>query len=205
MQLDDRRVQLLAVEHRCGAALQVRDVASLICNDECALELSGILVVDAEVSRNLHGALRVLGDVAEGAVAEDRAVQGREVVVPAGNDAAHVLLHHVRVVLDSLGDGTEDDAYLQELLLEGRADALAVEDRIHGDVREPLLLRQRDAQLRERVQQLRVHLVQTPLLRPLLRPRVIDDVLEIYRVHVQVCPIRHGHLFPLPEGVETEF
>mmetsp|Transcript_55570 Transcript_55570/g.146297 ORF Transcript_55570/g.146297 Transcript_55570/m.146297 type:complete len:225 (-) Transcript_55570:529-1203(-) len=192
-------MQLLRVEHGRRAALEVGDVAALVGDEERPLELAGVLVVDAEVRRDLHGALRPLGDVAEGAVAEDCAVQARKVVVRRGHDAAKVLLDELRVLLDGLVDGAEDDAGLQELLLEGRADALAVEDGVHGDVGEALLLSERDAQLFERCQNLRIDLVQARLLGLRLWPRVVDNVLEVDRLHVDVGPVRHVHL---QEGCE---
>ena len=94
VQLHHRRVQLVLVVRRRGAALQVRHVAVVLRHDERALKLARLGGVDAEVGGQLHGRAHALGDVAERAVAEHRAVQRREVVVRhrhlAGGGAARV-------------------------------------------------------------------------------------------------------------------
>src|SRR5207245_644802 len=81
----------------------------------------------------------------------------------------------VRMLRHRLGERGEDDARLGELLLEGRGDRDAVEDGIHRDAREPLLLLERDAELLECLEQLGIDLLEA--LRPLplrLGRRVID-------------------------------
>src|ERR1044071_6492954 len=165
----DGRVQLVLVELRRGAAFEIGDVCALLRDDERALELAGLLVVDAEVGRKLHRAADALRHEDEGAVREDRAVQSREVVVADGYDRAEVLLDEFGVIPNRIGEGAEDDAVLLELLLVGRRDRDRVEDGVHGDVRELLLLVQRDAELLERAEKLRVNLIQTRLRRLLLR------------------------------------
>ena len=47
--LDHRGVELVLVAHRRGAAFEVGDVAALVGDDQGALELAGILGIDAEI------------------------------------------------------------------------------------------------------------------------------------------------------------
>mmetsp|Transcript_130136 Transcript_130136/g.278077 ORF Transcript_130136/g.278077 Transcript_130136/m.278077 type:complete len:218 (+) Transcript_130136:1050-1703(+) len=108
------------------------------------------------------------------------------------------------MILDRLIDGAEDDARLQELLLEGGSEALAVENNIDGHVRQSLLLGQRDTELFKGTQQLGVDLVQTLLLLCRLGPREVDDILEVDGLHFQVSPVRHSHALPFPEGIQPE-
>ena len=159
-ELDDRRVQLVLVAHRRRAPFEVADVRPLFGDDERPLELPGLLRVDAEVGRQLHRAAHALRDVRERAVAEDRGVQRREEVVRVRHDRAEVLPHQLGMVLHGLREGTEDDAQLPELLLEGRRHRDAVEDGIHGHAGEQLLLVERNAELLEGAADFRIHLVE---------------------------------------------
>ena len=90
-ELDHRRVQLVLVAHRRGAALEVAHVRALLGDDEGPFELAGVGGIDAEVGGQLHRAVHALGDVAERAVGEHRGVERGEEVVPVGNDRAEVL------------------------------------------------------------------------------------------------------------------
>ena len=74
-------VKLLLVSHWGGAAFHVGDVGVFIGHYERALKLAGAARVYAEIAGELHGAADALGDVAEGAVGENRAVKCRKVVV----------------------------------------------------------------------------------------------------------------------------
>mmetsp|Transcript_74635 Transcript_74635/g.120509 ORF Transcript_74635/g.120509 Transcript_74635/m.120509 type:complete len:232 (-) Transcript_74635:449-1144(-) len=204
MQFYHRSVQLLGVEHGRRAALEIRHIAVLIANQEGPLKLATVLVVDSEVGRDLHGALCARRDVAERAVAEDRTVQGSKVVVAGWDYAAHVLLDHFGMLLDSLTDGAKDHPSLQEFLLEGSPDALAIEDGVNGHVGQALLLCQTDAKLLECLKNFGIHLVQALLLRPVLWSRVVHDVLEVDCVHLYVGPVWNIHALPLPECVEAE-
>src|SRR3546814_18464338 len=80
-QLDHRGVKLVLVALRRRAALQVGDVGALVGDDEGALELPGVLRIDAEVGAEFHRAAHTLGDVSEGAVGEHRRVQAGILVV----------------------------------------------------------------------------------------------------------------------------
>ena len=77
-ELDHRRVQLVFVAHRRRAAFEVADIRAFVRDDQRALELAGVLGVDAEVGRQLHRAAHALRDVDEAAVAEHRRVERGE-------------------------------------------------------------------------------------------------------------------------------
>src|SRR5207244_69784 len=71
-ELDHRRVQLVLVAHRRGAAFEVRHVRAALGDDERALELTGVARVNPEVGRQLHRAAHAFGDEDERAVGEYR-------------------------------------------------------------------------------------------------------------------------------------
>ena len=80
-QLDHRRVQLVLVALRRRAAFEIGDVGALVGDDQRALELAGVALVDAEIGRELHRAAHALRHVDERAVGEHRRVQRREEIV----------------------------------------------------------------------------------------------------------------------------
>ena len=135
-ELDHRRVQLVLVAHRRRAALEVADVGPLGGHEQGPLELPGVRGVDAEVGAELHRAAHALRHVDEGAVGEDRGVQGGEEVVGVRDDGPQVLPHEVGVLPHRLGERAEDDARLLQLLLERGGDGDAVEDGVDRDPRE---------------------------------------------------------------------
>ncbi|KFM28400.1 hypothetical protein F751_5313 [Auxenochlorella protothecoides] len=104
---------------------------------------------------------------------------------------AQVLADEVRVLAHSLGDGAEDDAGLSQLLAEGGGDGHRIKHGIDGDVGQPLLLGQGDAQLVKSGQQLWVHLFQGPLLLLLARGGVVAVGLV---VNGRVVVVRPGRL-----------
>jgi hypothetical protein len=159
-QLHHRRVELVLVAHRGGAALEVADVRALLGHDERALELTSVGGVDAEIRRQLHGTADAFRHEDERPVGEDRGVEGGKEVVRVRHHAAQVLLHEVRMVLHCLGERAEDDTRLLELLLERGGDGDAVEDRVHRHARELGPLVQGHPQLVVGLEQLRVHLVE---------------------------------------------
>ena len=83
-QLDHGGVQLVLVAHRRGAAFEVAHIGALVGDDERALELAGLLLVDAEVGGKLHRAAHALGHIDERAVGIDRRVERGEEVVGDG-------------------------------------------------------------------------------------------------------------------------
>mmetsp|Transcript_90107 Transcript_90107/g.209637 ORF Transcript_90107/g.209637 Transcript_90107/m.209637 type:complete len:232 (+) Transcript_90107:904-1599(+) len=204
MKLHNCSVQLLGVEHGCSAAFEVGDIAALVCDQQSSLELARLLVVDAEVRRDLHRAPGAFRYVAERAITEDCAVQGREEVVGGGHDAPEIPLDEIRVLLDGLVDGAEDDPCLGKLLLKGGPDALAVKDSVDSHIGKALLFGQGDAKLLEGAQKFWVHLIQALLLCRNFGPGVVRDALEVDSIHLQVCPVRHGHPLPLAECVQSE-
>ena len=167
---------------RRGAAFQIADTcASLVRDDQRALELAGLGRVDAEIGRQLHRAAHALGHVDEGAVGEHGRVQRREEIVGV---AARRCRDTARCSCGCFCTASENEQKMTpascEPLLEGGGDRDAVEYRIHGHAREPRALVQRHAQLLVGLQQLRVHLGQA--LRPValgLRRGVVGDRLIV--------------------------
>ena len=201
------RVELVFVAHRGGAALHVAHARAFVGDDERAFELAGAARVDAEVAAEIHRALHSLGDVAEGAVGEDRAVQRRVEVVGDGHYAREVLAHEVRVLPDSLGEAAEDDAHLRQCLAEGGADANGVEHGIYRHLRfnssQYLAFLYGDAELVEGLLQGGIYLLRTVFVP--LGGCVVDDILEVYlREAAEMPPLGRSHGFPLAEGIQTE-
>ena len=89
-QLDDGGVQLVLVALGRRAALEIGDVGALVRDDQRALELPRLLLVDAEIGRKLHRAAHARRDVDEGAVREDGAVERREIIVRRRHDGADI-------------------------------------------------------------------------------------------------------------------
>ena len=80
-QLDDRRVKLVLVALGRRAAFEIADVGALVGDDQRALELAGVLLVDAEIGRKLHRAAHARRHVDERAVREHRGIQRRVKIV----------------------------------------------------------------------------------------------------------------------------
>ena len=198
-QLHHRRVQLVLVAHRCGAAFQVGHVAAGLGDDQGALELAGMAGVDPEVGAQLHRAAHPFRNEHEAAVGEHRRVQRGEVVVAVRDHAAQVLLHQLRVLADGLGHRAEDDALLGQLLAEGGAHGDRVEHRVHRHPGQLGALVQRHAELVVGVQQFLGHFVQRSVLGALGRG-VVADGLEIDWRDLQLGPVRHRHGQPAPVG-----
>ena len=165
-QLDHRGVELVLVAHRRGAAFEIGDVAALVGDDQGALELAGILGVDAEIGAELHRAAHAFGNVDEGAVGEDRAVEAGEIIVALRHDRAEIFADQIGIFADRLADREEDHAGLLQLLAEGGGDRDAVEHRVDRDLAraldagEHLLLLDRDAELLVDAQDLGIDLVE---------------------------------------------
>src|SRR2546426_61011 len=107
-ELHHRRVQLVLVAHRGGAALEVAHIAALVRDDQRPLELARRLRVDAEIGGQLHGAAHALRDVHERAIREHGRVEGGEEVVVVRHHRAEVLLHQLGILPDRLRDGAEN-------------------------------------------------------------------------------------------------
>src|SRR6185312_10791610 len=119
-QLYHRGVQLVGRPLGSGASFQIADRCSFVRDDERALELARIRRVDAEIGGQLHRALDALGDVAEGSVAEYRAVERREEVVAVRNDRAKILANELGMLLHRFTEGAEYHAVRGELFLHRR-------------------------------------------------------------------------------------
>ena len=138
-ELDHRGVQLVLVAHRRRAAFEVAHIGALVGDDQRALELAGVLLVDAEIGRQLHRAAHARRHVDERAVGEHRRVERREIVVGHRHHRAEILLHQFGMLADRLRDRHEHHAGLLQLFLEGRRDRHRIEHRVDRDVaRHPL-------------------------------------------------------------------
>ena len=98
-QLDHGGVELILVAHRRGAAFEVAHVGALVGDDEGALELAGVLLIDAEVGRELHRAAHALRHVDKRAVGEHRRVKRGEEIVGDRHHGAEISLHQLRLLL----------------------------------------------------------------------------------------------------------
>ncbi len=207
-ELDHCGVELVLVAHRRGAAFEVGNVRALVGDDQRALELAGVLGIDAEIGAELHRAAHALGDVDEGAVGEDRAVERGEEVVALRHHLAEPLLHQLRVLADRLADREEDHPGLLELLAEGGRHADAVEHRIDRDLAraldagEHLLLFERDAELLVNLEDFGIDFVEALERRLLLRRGVVVRVLIVDRRIAELGPVRLCHLLPQPERLQ---
>ncbi len=194
-------MQLVLVADGCGAALEIAHVSAFVGDDQGALELAGLRSVDAEVSRQLHGAAHAFGHVDKRSVGEDGGVERRVEVIGMRNHRAEVLLDQIGMLLHRLRERAEDDTHLRELALEGGGHGDRVENRVNGHAREQLLLVEGDAELLVRAQNLRVNLVEAVELRLLLRGRVVGDVLVVDGSDGQVGPRWRSFFFRHAEPV----
>ncbi len=165
-QFDHGGVELVLVAHRRGAAFEVAYVAALVGHDQRPFELPGVFRIDPEIGAELHRAAHTFGNVDEGPVRKDRAVEGGEEVVAHRHDLAEPLLDQLRVLADRLADREENDARLLQLFAEGGGDADRVEHRIDRNLArtfnpgEDLLLLQRDTELLVDLENLGIDLVE---------------------------------------------
>ena len=133
-QFNDGCVQLVFIAHRRGAAFEIADVRALVGDDQGALKLPGILCIYAEICAQLHRAADALGDVDKGAIAEDRAVQCRKIIVVHRHNLAEPLLHELRIFLDRLADRSENYPSAFQLGAKGRRNRNRVKHRINRNL-----------------------------------------------------------------------
>ncbi|CAI2789601.1 Uncharacterised protein [Serratia ficaria] len=216
--LHHRRVQLVAVAHRRGTALDIADVAALVGDQNGAFELAGFGGVDAEVGRQLHRAAHALRHVDEGAVRGHGGVQRGEEVIVGRHHAAQVPAHQIRVFLNGFAERAEDHPALRQLFAVGGGDGNRVED---GVDRHFAALAHRHAQLVERQLHFAGQITAVGggtrlLLRAGLRAagvvaaaagrrRVIAVILIVQAIVVGLQPVRLFHLQPGAIGFEAEF
>ena len=231
-QLDHRRMQLVLVALRRRAAFEIGDVGAFLRDDQRALELARIPLVDAEIGRQLHRAAHPLGHEDERTVGEHRRIERGVEIVGHRDHGAEILPHQLGMLADGLRNRAEDDAGPGELLLEGGDHRYRVEHRVDrhpaglvdvvvGGIDQPrlvgillarrfhasqdLLLLQRDAQLLVDLEQFGVDLAQRARPGLVLRRRIIVDVLEI---DPRIVDARPGRLFqrqPAAESREPPF
>ncbi len=207
-EFNHRRMQLIFVAHRRGATLEIGNVSAAIRDDQRALELPRLLLVDAEVGGQLHRAAHAFGHVDERAVREHGRVERRVVVVRLRHDGAHVLLHEFGVLAHRFRDRAEDHAGLLEFVLEGGDDRDAVEHGIDGharplDARQHLALAQRDAELLVGPEQLRIDLVEALRAFRRFRRGVVVEILEIDLGVAHAGPGGLFHGLPARQGFEA--
>ena len=202
-QLHHRGVKLVLVALRRRAAFEIADVAAGFGDDQCSLELASVACVDSEIGAELHWTAHALRDIDEGAVAEDRGVEAGVVVVGMWNHRAQILFDQLRMLVNGLGNGAEDDARVGQRGAEGRGDRDAVEHGIHGDPGERLLLLDRNAELLVGLEQGRIDLVEAlgHVFRT-FRGREVGDRLEIDGRVVDRGPVRGRHGQPVAIGLE---
>ena len=215
-------MQLVLVALGSRAAFHIADIGPFVGHNQRALKLARTFGVDTEIGAQLHRTAHPLGDVAEGAVAEDRRVEGGKEIVAGRHHATQILLHQVGMLLHSLADGHEDNAFLFEGLLTGGFHADGIHDGVVGhldlsvrltgffrlgftqvDAGQRSPLAQRDAQFVESRQQLGVDIVHAFLLL-LLGCGIIDDVLVVHLLVVEMRPVGLLHLLPATERLQTE-
>ncbi len=210
-EFDHGGVKLVLVALGCRAAFEIADIGALVGDDQRALELAGILLVDAEIGREFHRAAHARRHIDERPVGEDGGVQRGIVVVALGHDGAEILLHQLGVFPNGFRDRAEDHARIGQFLLEGRGDGDGIEYGIDRDpvfgsnAGEHFLLTQRNAELLVGLEDLGIDLVER--LRRLVRLRsgVIVDIVEIYLGIADARPVRLLHGQPAAIGVETPF
>ena len=209
-EFDDGGVQLVLVPLRRRAAFEIADVGALVGDDEGALKLAGVPLIDAEIGRELHRAAHARRHVNKGAVGEHSRIERRVEIVRARHDRAEIAAHEVGMISDRFGEGAENDARLGELRLEGRGDRNRIEngvDRHPGllDAREDLLLDQRDAELGVGAQELRVDLVKRLRRRRRFWRGEIIDVLIVDRRIADARPFRLFHRLPTTKSLKPPF
>ena len=167
-QLDHRGVQLVLVAHRRGAAFEVGNVGALVGDDQRALELAGVLLVDAEIGRELHRAAHARRHVDERAVGEHRRIERREEVVGHRHDRAEILLHQLGMLADRLRHRQKmTPAFASSSLkvvttetLSNTASTATRSPRLFATTGKDLLLAQRNAELLVGAQDFRIDLVE---------------------------------------------
>src|SRR5262245_56850093 len=223
-QLDHGGVELVLVAHRRGAAFEVAHVGALVGNDQRALELTCIALVDAEIGRQLHRAAHARRHVDERAVGEHRRVECGEEVVGDWHHGAEILFHQLGVLLQGFRDRHEQHTGLGELRLEGGRDRDRIEHGVDRNLAvavaldhfrviavravgilhafERCDLAQRDAELLVGLEDLGVDFVERLRALLLLGGRVVIDVLIVDRTVLHARPLGLAHGQPAVIGVE---
>ena len=221
--LHHRGMQLVLVAHRRGAAFEIAHIGALVGDDQRALELAGIALVDAEIGRQLHRAAHARRHIDERAVGEHRRIERGEEIVADRHDRAEIFLHQLGMLVHRFRDRHEQHAGLGQLGLEGGGDGNGIEHRIDRDpaiavaalapltflarlvcglldAEQRLALAQRNAELLVGAQNFRIDLVER--LRRRLRRGIVIDVLIVDRAVFDLGPFRLMHGEPAAIRIE---
>lgn len=202
--LDNGGMKLVFVAHRSGATFEIRDVTTVVADNEGALKLSRVSRVDAEIGGEFHRTANTARNINEGTVGEDGTVERSEIIVAIGNDRAKVFAHEFRIFSHGLTDGAEDDALFLQFLLEGGFDRHGVHHGINGHTRECQTLMKRDAEFVEGFHQFGVYLFAAFLLLFLGRVGIIRDGLIVDLWQVDVSPFGLLQCEPIAIGLQAE-
>ncbi|MNE67364.1 hypothetical protein D3C80_1629660 [compost metagenome] len=127
-------MKLVFVALRRRATLEIGYVGAFLTDDQRALELAGIFLVDTEIGGQLHRAANTLRHEDERTVGEDRSIQRRVVVIRRRHDRTEILLDKLGMLADGFRDRHEDHAGLLKFLLECGHDRNRIEHCINGDL-----------------------------------------------------------------------
>ena len=181
-----------------------------------------LLLVDAEIGRQLHRAAHARRHVDERAVGEHRRIERGEEIVADRHHGAEIFLHQIGMLLHRLRDRHEQHAGLGQLRLERGRDRNRIEHRVDRDAAVavaalacPHRRRRRSsgcrAAPRARAAECRAsrrcagspdrsRRATSAVL--LLRRGVVIDVLVVDRAVLDLGPFRLAHGEPAPVGVE---
>ena len=132
-ELHHRRMQLVFIARGGRAAFKIAHISALIGDDEGALELAGVLFIDAEIGRKLHRAAGAGRNVDERAIRKDGGVERGKIIIRLRHNGAEIFLHQFGMLAHGFGERTEDDAGFSQFRLERRHYRNRVKHGIHGN------------------------------------------------------------------------
>src|SRR5712671_5601179 len=229
-EFDHRGMELVLIARWRRASFQITHIGALVGDDERALKLAGIALVDTEIGRKLHRTAYAWRHVDEGAVGKHRRIERRKEIVGRGHNGAKIFLHEIGMLLQRLRNRHEDDAGPGEFGLEGGRNRNRVEHRIncHAAItiaalaaaflpvlvfavlarwllhaREDFLLAQRNAELTVGFKDFRIDFVERLRALLLLGGRIVIKVLIVDRRVMDPRPLRFLHGQPAPIGFKA--
>ena len=159
--LHNSGMQLVFVTHRRRTPLQIGNIRIIIRHNQSSFELSGVAGINPEISGQLHWTTHSLRNIDERAVGKYRRVQCRKEIITITHYRTQIFLNQIGMLTYSLAEGTEDDSLLHQRLLESGLYGYGVHYGIHCHTTQRHLFFQRDTQLIEGLDQLRIHLIHT--------------------------------------------
>ena len=196
-------MQLVFITHGCCTTFQIGNVAVLIGHDQCPLKLPGIHSIDTEISGKFHRAANPFGDIHEGTVAKNSAVQRGKKVVGIRDHRSHVFLYQVGMMFHRFAEGAENDAHLRQIFTKSSFHRNAVHHSIHRHSRQHFLLIEGNAEFIKGIEQFRIHFIQT--FRCIFSGCCkIGHILVINFRYGQMRPGRHLHREPVSVGFQPE-